>query len=336
MTYDQVKEKGIENYISVLKQNNLFDDILERIKKKNVEDPETVVRRIFENQKTFFEYLFSDLYFGFDSFYEDFDHHLKKILETCFEGTEVSFEIHSIYIDRNTKELKGKLLCFPKGGYTAEDIQKINEWMPYCDPFMKISIQKRDTKHEFDWIGFELSNLPNLLNFLNEFCEDAGFSSKWFPIASSYGDNFIFTTPEKYQAILQNHLMPPSGYQVNEEEVIFYPKGIKTGQKEKEILPNSNIFCEVPVGLPEYVMYVKLWRKSKEGILDISLIPDAILSKLKTIANVCNRMKWNYGKIIADPNMVLNSEELEQVTKTFFEKLQIAVEQEEIDISGQE
>ena len=57
----------------------------------------------------------------------------------------------------------------------------------------RIVLNQEKENIEFHWIDFGEENLINFLNLTNDICKNNDSNLKWFPIASSYGSDFILT-----------------------------------------------------------------------------------------------------------------------------------------------
>lgn len=333
--YKELIGKGVGNYISILKDNDLFEDVTQRIKRSNkMDDPITQIKRVFENQPSFYEYLFSDLSYSLDCFYEGFELKVKQVIDLSFRDIKCDYQIITDFQDRQTREIKKSVSFYSSGKQDELAPELFASLVNGSSIQWRIILNQETKKYRFSWVGFGEENLINFLNFINDICKDNDNAFKWFPIASSYGSDFIFTTEKRYNSIVELNLMPPEGYANDEVSVVHYPKGIiASSHYEEEIVPILNILCEVPVGRKEYIIYTKLWRKSKEGNLDIRKIPGMILKKLKTTSLLCNRMKWDFGKIILDVNQVLSDNEVDEVVVEFADILRKSVQNEAINLN---
>ena len=333
--YNELIGKGVDYYLSILKDNDLYEEVTQRIKRKNGSEPNTLIKQIFENQSNFSEYLFSDLTYSLDDFYEGFEFNLKRVIELSFQDLNYDYQIITDFYDWQTREKKASIPIHSNEKYTEANPEL---WASLENSFKKqwrIVLDIEGENHVFNWVDFGEENIVNFLNCINDICEKNDNQFKWFPIVSSYSSNFIFTTEQHYNSIVDLNLMPPEGYEIDEVAIVHYPKGIiAASQYKEEILPISNISCEVPVGGKEYIIYVKLWRKSKEGNLDIREIPGIILNKLKNTSAVCNRMNWDYGKIVLDANKILSDNEVDEVVVNFTEIIRKAVQDKSIDLKN--
>lgn len=333
--YTELIGKGVDNYISTLKNNDLYEEVIQRIQRKNGSEPNTVIKQIFENQSNFSEYLFSDLNYSLDYFYEGFEFNLKRVIELSFQGLEHDYQITTEFHDRQTKEIKSSITFYSNGKQDEIEPELFASLINSSEMQWRIVLKQEKENLEFKWVDFGEENLINFLNFINDICKNNGSNFKWFPIASSYGSDFILTTENRYNSIIELNLMPPEGYEIDEVAMVHYPKGIVTSNNsDEEILPISNISCEVQMEKKEKTLFVKLWRKSKEGSLEIDEIPKKALQKLESLSNVCNQMNWDYGNIILDTNKILSDTEVDEVVAQFTELLRKAVQNKSIDLNN--
>ncbi|MFK8104505.1 MAG: hypothetical protein AB8G15_18420 [Saprospiraceae bacterium] len=335
--FTQLLEKGADHYISLLRDNDLYEEIIVRIKKKNATEPVSLIKQLFANQLNFAEYLFSDLNFSFDYFYEGMENNLKRAIDLSFKNLAVSYHLYTEFHHRQTKALERSIQFESEEAKDQIDPNRFAELMNSCEVQWRVVVTQQAEKLEFIWISYDAENLINFLNFLNDICKRNDSGYKWFPIASADASSFIFTTPKRYDSILELSLMPPEGFKIDEYAVVYYPQGIReTSNKTQEILPTLNISCEVEMGKKEKVIEVKLWRKANAGNLEIEKVSDLILKKLTSLSSVCNKMNWAYGKIILDANKILSEQELKYILETFTAALQRTVEQKEIELEGKE
>ena len=113
--YKELIRKGPDNYISILKNNDLYEEVLQRIKRKNKSEPISLIQRIFKKQSNFSEYLFSDLTYSLDYFYEGFELNLKHVIELSFQGLKFGYQITTEFHDRQTKEIKNSITYYSDG-----------------------------------------------------------------------------------------------------------------------------------------------------------------------------------------------------------------------------
>ncbi|MCG8331303.1 MAG: hypothetical protein MI974_26670, partial [Chitinophagales bacterium] len=246
--YKELISKGSDHYLSILKENDLYDEVLQRINRKNKSEPISLIRRIFKDQSNFSEYLFSDLTYSLSYFYEGFEFNLKQVIDLSLQGLKYDYQIITQFHDRQTKAIKSSTTLYSNGKQDEIDAELFASLVNSSDMQWKVVFNQEDEHLEFNWVNYDEENLINFLNFINNICERNNSKLKWLPIASSYGSNFIFTTQKRYDSIIELHLMPPEGFEMDEVAIVHYPRGISAAKKpNEEILPISNISCEVPM-----------------------------------------------------------------------------------------
>ena len=197
--------KGVDNYISILKENDLFDEAVERIKRKNASEPITLIKQIFENQSNFSEYLFSDLTY-LDDFYEDFQFYIKRVIKLSFQNSKYAYQITTEFYDWQTKKIKASISFYSNGKHDEIDPELFASLINSSKMQWRIVLNKKSETYVFNWSNFGEVNLINFLNFINDICKNNNGQFKWHPIPSSYGSAFIFTTKERYISIIELNL----------------------------------------------------------------------------------------------------------------------------------
>ena len=102
--FKEVVEKGAENYISILKNVDLYDEVAERIIRRFNPDPIAFIKQKFEKKSNFWEPIFSDLNYSMD-FYEGFEFNVKAIIDFSFPDKEIDYQIITNFYERVTKKI---------------------------------------------------------------------------------------------------------------------------------------------------------------------------------------------------------------------------------------
>jgi len=218
--YDSMKAKGVDNYIQTLKKYDLFEAITYRLKKKNRTPPIELIKYIFDDDDIdFCNSLFSDFYFDYDSFFENFISNIKSALQIGFNKHLEKFEISYIFHNRTTKEYLGETK-FSEGKdiLTKEENQNFNKWMSSSDPIFKIQANVKKQRFEFLWEGY--NHCSSFLNEINKFNNINSIEGNWYPLPSDFSENYIFTSKKEYDLIKSNFLIIPENY---ESENFEYP-----------------------------------------------------------------------------------------------------------------
>lgn len=262
--FKEVVEKGAENYISILKNVDLYDEVAQRIIRGFNPDPIAFIKQKFEKKSNFWEPIFSDLNYSMD-FYEGFEFNVKAIIDFSFPDKEIDYQIITNFYERVTKKIIYSITLYSDGKQDECDPEFISSLISSSDMEWIIVFNQENENNEFRWVDFGENNLINFLNYINDSYKRSNSHLKWFPIASSYYSSFIFTTEKRYNSIIELYLMPPEGFKIDDENIFSYPKGIIASKKhQKEILPILNIICEVQMEKEGLPIFVKLWRKSKK------------------------------------------------------------------------
>ena len=332
--FKEVVEKGAENYISILKNVDLYDEVAQRIIRGFNPDPIAFIKQKFEKKSNFWEPIFSDLNYSMD-FYEGFEFNVKAIIDFSFPDKEIDYQIITNFYERVTKKIIYSITLYSDGKQDECDPEFISSLISSSDMEWIIVFNQENENNEFRWVDFGENNLINFLNYINDSYKRSNSHLKWFPIASSYYSSFIFTTEKRYNSIIELNLMPPEGFKINDENIFSYPKGIIASKKhQKEILPILNIICEVQMEKEGLPIFVKLWRKSKEGILNINAVPQMILEKVELLSKVGNQLNLSYGNIIIDTNKVLSDKEFADISDIFSRELKEALSKKSIDLKN--
>lgn len=228
--FNQLLEKGVEHYISLLRDNDLYEEVIARIKKKNGAEPVALIQQLFANQLNFTEYLFSDLDYGFSSFYEGLEDNLKRAIDLSFKNLALDYYISTEFYHRQTKALQRSIKFKSEEAKDQIDPNRFAELINSCAVQWRVVVRPGEEQVEFVWLNYEPENLINFLNFMNEICERKASPYQWFPIASTDASSFIFTTPKRYHTILELGLLPPEGFEIDECSVVAYPQGLKASK----------------------------------------------------------------------------------------------------------
>jgi hypothetical protein len=333
--FKEVVENGADNYISSLKDADLYDEVAERIIRRFNPDPIDFIKQQFENKSNWWEPIFSDLNYSHDSFYEGFEFNVKAIIDFSFPDQEIDYHIITNFHERVTRKIIYSITLYSDGKQDTDDPEFISSLISSSDMEWIIVFNQENENNEFRWVDFGEDNLVNFLNNINDNFKRSNSHLKWFPIASSYYSSFIFTTEKRYNSIIELNLMPPEGFKIDDENIFGYPKGIIASKKyQKEILPNLNIICEVQMEKEGLPIFVKLWRKSKEGMLNINIVPQMILEKVELLAKVGNQLNLSYGNIVIDTNKVLSDKEFADISDIFSQELIEALSKKSIDLKN--
>ena len=227
LRYDSMKAKGVENYIELLKENNLLESVTNRLEKKNGMPPLQLIEQLFKgNDINFCNVLFSDFYFDYDSFFENFVFNIKNALQIGFQGYLKTFTISYIFYHRTTKEFLGEAKFINGDNNLLEkEINHFNKWMSLSDPIFKIHANVNNQIFEFIWRSFD--HCSTFLKEMNNFNIENRMKGNWNPLPSDYSDHYIFTTKEEYETMKSKSLIIPEGYESEKTEYpIQYAKNI--------------------------------------------------------------------------------------------------------------
>lgn len=336
--YEAVTSKGVDHYVQTLKDHAIYSDVVERITKRNSSPIDELITRISERHVYSSQY-FTDLNYSFDDFYESFRSYIGDAIGLVFNKIDYKFQIVTEYYHTISKEIVGTFIYYSeqdKNDFELEREMIEGNQSSSIDLNWHIIVFFEKSQKEYFYRAWQPDSIIGFINFLNEICHDLKIEKRWFPVASTHGSNFIFTAPTQFQLILDLGLMPPKGYQFpGYDDAVYYPEGILlTPWRANEILPIKSCSCEFKMQGTEKIIYVKLWQKSKEGELDLEIVPDLAFQKLLSLSKVSKTMKWEFGKMVMDTNHILSDEAFEGLVQTFVHLVKSAVENQSIDLMG--